>query len=706
MLNMIRRRFRLCTLMLVLALSLLASCRREQATTASSGGRPRANVFIISIDTLRADHLRLYGYQPGQTPNIDALARDGVLFQNAYSHCPLTLPSHVSLLTGRLPADSGVRDNVGYVLSPDTRSVPNLLKAEGYATGAAVSAYVLRGSTGMSQGFDFYEGDFGTKGGESLGEVQRKGEQTSAIALRWIEAHRASPSFFFLHLYEPHTPYDPPEPYKGRFASPYDGEIAAADAVVGQFLGELRRLGLYDDSLIILVSDHGEGLMDHGEAEHGVFLYREDLHVPLIMKLPRSESRGSSSAVPVQLIDVAPTILDVLGLKADPAMHGLSLRSVLADKGIGSREIFSETIYPRVHLGSSELRSLIGDRYHFIDAPRPELYDIEADRGEKANVLLANRRVYAEMKRKMAPFVVAPARPGKVTEEEAASMKALGYISSASDPGGELPDPKDHIEELELLKNAGAAQKSGHPEEAVRILEKAVASNTRLADGWFMLGQAQEELGRDAEAVNSYRKAITLAPSITSEVSLSLARIYLKNGELEQAAGHARLGQKASPGVAHLILGRVAFARKDLAEAKTEAEAAARESSSRSGGLVLQAQILTAEGQNDAALQVLAGIRSDPSDKPVALLHFARADALARAGRTADAEREFKEEIRLFPRELESYANLAALYWFGGAQTKARALLEEMVRANPGPDTRRFAADTLAGFGGGKGSAR
>jgi len=705
MLTMVRSRKPVFPIPFIVALFLVTACHRKVSplsTTHSS----HPNVFIISIDTLRADHLPLYGYAAGQTPNIDALAHDGVVFRNAYSHCPLTLPSHASLLTGLLPADSGVRDNVGYVLAPEKKSIASILKAEGYATGGAVSAYVLRPSTGLSQGFDFYDGEFGTKGGESLGEVQRKGDLTTDIALKWLAEHRSAPAFLFLHLYEPHTPYEPPEPFKSRFASAYDGEIATADAVVGRFVTELKRLGLYDDSILILLSDHGEGLMDHGEAEHGVFLYREDLHVPLVLKLPRSEYRGASIASPVQLTDVVPTIIDVLGMKSEPAMHGSSLRQFLTNGKAADREIFSETIYPRVHLGCSELRSLTGSRFHYIDAPRPELFALTTDPDEKANILLENRRVYAEMKRDLTPFVVAPARAGNVTEEEAASMRALGYISASADPGGVLPDPKDHIGDLESLKEAGAARKAGRLRDASLILEKTVAANERLTDAWVLLGQVQEEMGLDSEAVKTYRKAITIAPSVTSEVGLSLARIYLKNGDLEQAVLHARLGAKASPGVAHLILGRVALTQKDLVTAQAEAEAAVRESSSRSGGLILQAQILTAQHQYDAALATLAKVGADPAARPVALFHFARADALARSGRVDEAEREFQEELRLFPGELDTYANLAAMYWFGGAKEKSRQTIAAMVHANPGAAATKLAAETLAGLGDREGAAR
>jgi arylsulfatase A-like enzyme len=253
--------------------------------------KARPPVILISIDTLRADHLPAYGYTAVRTPAIDTLARDGILFRNAWSHCPLTLPSHLSLFTGLLPPDHGVRDNAGYRFDPAAHTtLAALLRERGYRTGGAVSAYVLRGATGAGNGFEDYDDVIGVIDGAPLGALQRPGAMTEKIAERWIDAHASQPFFYFLHIYEPHAPYAPT----------YDADVAAADGVVGTLLAHLEKTGLYDRALIVLVSDHGEGLMEHGEQEHGVFLYREDLHVPLLLKLPKGVSvpkKGRGSRV-------------------------------------------------------------------------------------------------------------------------------------------------------------------------------------------------------------------------------------------------------------------------------------------------------------------------------------------------------------------------------------------------------------------------
>jgi arylsulfatase A-like enzyme len=251
---------------------------------------------LISVDTLRADHVPAYGYRGVATPNLDSLARDSVLFSNAYAHVPLTLPSHASLLTGLLPPRNGVRDNYGYTLPPGVETLAGVLQKARYATGAAVSSAVLSRDSGLNRGFDFYDDQV-----DAAGRAERDGARTVEALLPWVQEQRNRPFFAFLHLFEPHAPYEPPEPYRSRYRSAYDGEIARADEILGTFLDRLRQWGLYERALVIFFSDHGEGLSDHGEREHGVFLYREAIHVPLLLKLPGNRRAGETVAAPVAL---------------------------------------------------------------------------------------------------------------------------------------------------------------------------------------------------------------------------------------------------------------------------------------------------------------------------------------------------------------------------------------------------------------------
>ncbi len=339
------------------------------------------SIVLISIDTLRSDRLPAYGYAAGSTPAIDRLAKDGVLFERAFSQVPLTLPSHSSLFTGLLPPVHGVRDNVGFSLPADAgTTLAERLSRSGYVTGGAASSFVLRPGTGIGRGFERYD---------APDEADRPAPATLAKLLPWLEEWRARRFFLFFHLYEPHAPYRPPADLAARFKDPYDGEIAAADRAVGELLAALDRLGLYQKALIVLLSDHGEGLGDHGDQEHGFLLYREALQVPLIVKLPASERAGERVQRTVALVDVLPTLAAAAGAAVGPELPG---RDLLAPAPPTSKPVYSETWSTYIHFGWSELLSAVDGRFHYIDSPKPELYDLDRDPGETRNLVAEERR--------------------------------------------------------------------------------------------------------------------------------------------------------------------------------------------------------------------------------------------------------------------------------------------------------------------------
>jgi arylsulfatase A-like enzyme/Tfp pilus assembly protein PilF len=478
---------------------------------------PKAPVIIVSIDTLRADHLPAYGYRDVETPAIDRLRRDSILFENAYSHVPLTLPSHISMLTGELPAETGVRDNIGYAFDAARHeTIASVLRKHGYVTGAAVSAYVLRGSTGIGNAFEFYDDAVEVRGEEAQGELQRAGALTEASAERWIAKQGERPFFFLLHLFEPHSPYTPPEPFRSRFKLPYDGEIATADAIVGKFIDFLEERKIYDRAIVILMSDHGEGLMQHGEQEHGIFLYREALHVPLLLKLPRNERANRSVNKPVGLIDIFPTVASLVGIEVKKP-HAISLLS-----GDGKSQ-YAETIYPRIHLGLSDLRSLIDKDHHLIQAPKPELYDFSRDAEERKNIVDSERRVYDSMKKELKIFSGGMQPPSRIDPEEAKKLAALGYLTSSSSATGPLPDPKDYIGEIATLQDAARREARGDVGGAIAGYRTVVSQNPNFTDAWILLAKAQEKAGKYAEAIESYKHAIQLAPKLSGTV-VSLAQ--------------------------------------------------------------------------------------------------------------------------------------------------------------------------------------
>ena len=360
------------------------------------GNYPKASVVLVSIDTLRADHLALYGYRQGRTPTFDRLGREGIVVDDVYSHVPLTLPAHSSMLTGLLPPRHEVRDNMGFHLKEAHRTLAERYKAAGFATGGAISAYVLRSQTGIARGFDTYDDALTIDAGsESLGSLQRDGGVAVQSLLRFVEGQGDKRFFAFLHLYEPHSPWTPPEKYRD-LASPYDGDVAYADELLGRFLDGLRAKGLYDRAVIAVTSDHGEGLGEHGEEEHGIFLYRENLHVPLVVRLPGGVGQGTRVKGPVAQVDIAATLLDLAGLPAD-GMDGISLRPALASGAATARTVYSETLYPRYHFGWSDLYAASETRFRFIRAPRPELYDLDKDPKEKDNLAAQRAQAVASM---------------------------------------------------------------------------------------------------------------------------------------------------------------------------------------------------------------------------------------------------------------------------------------------------------------------
>ncbi|HEY0159064.1 MAG TPA: sulfatase-like hydrolase/transferase [Thermoanaerobaculia bacterium] len=682
-----------------------AACNRGGESKVASPGAP---VIIISIDTLRADHLPAYGYTDVQTPALDAFRRDSILFTNAYTHVPLTLPAHTSLLTGKLPQTHNVRNNVGYRLAEGVPTIPTMLKPEGYESGGAVSAYVLRSSTGIGATFDFYDDGIVSKPDVALGSLQRAGGDTAAVARQWISARKEKPFFFMLHLFEPHSPYTPPEPYRSRYKLPYDGEIAAVDQIVGEFIAGLKSDGVYDKALIVVVSDHGEGLNQHGEAEHGIFLYREALHVPLFVKLPGNARAGETAEQPVGLVDILPTVASVTGTKMPEGVEGRSL--LAADPQASTRRVYAETLYPRVHLGWSELRSLVASDYHFIQAPRPELYDIRNDPGETKNVLAETRRVYASMRDELAKFGATVEIPTNIDPEEAKKLAALGYLGSTAAPStGPLPDPKDGIQELSAMIEASRVAQQGNHARAVEELQAILKKNPLLSDGWNQLGVSYEAMGRLEDAVEAYRKAVGLNPSLAPGYALRIGNVYLRLKQYDLAAEHARLGEKVNYGGAHLLLGTIELERQRYAQAEAEARLALNDTHTDIQAKVLLARILNQQERPREALEVARQAAAEAQQRKagaVESLFFVTGDALARMQQFGPAEEALKREIALFPKNRQPYASLYIVYILTDRYQQAVGILESMVRANPSRSTMLFAAETTEALGDTRATAR
>ncbi|HKH49497.1 MAG TPA: sulfatase-like hydrolase/transferase [Thermoanaerobaculia bacterium] len=691
-----------------LLLIALAGCRGDSDT----GPFPGAPIIVISIDTLRSDHLPAYGYKGVATPAIDAFRRDAILFERAYSHTPLTLPSHVSLLTGLLPNHHGVRDNIGYLFDPARHPhLPRLLKTAGYATGAAVSAFVLRGDTGLGKDFDLYEDGVTRRPTEAMGNSQRSGGETERAALDWVRSVEGKPFFLFFHLYEPHTPYTPPEPFAARYrSSPYDGEIATADAIVGNLLTALKDQGIYDQAIIVLLSDHGEGLGEHGEAEHGIFLYREALQVPLLLKLPGASLGGTSVAAPAQLVDVAPTLLALAGRPVPAGLDGGSLLD-LRREDAPVRDLYAETYYPRLHFGWSELTSLIRDRSHLIQAPQPELFDLAADPGETQNVLERERRTYAALRQALARQETPLTAPSQADAETASRLASLGYLAGGSAGGdGPLPDPKDGIHTLRDLGQATSLFTAQRFAEAVPLFQRLVAENPKMVDAWENLAESLHKTGRKDEALAAYKQAMAVSRG-AAHVAVATGTLLLEMKRYGEAREHAQIALKTSPAGARSLLAQIAMAQGDFAAAEREARAAveAESFSGRIGPKIVLAQTLQEQGRLEDALKVtqeavdeVARMEGRPKFSG---LFFHHGDLLARLGRDAEAEQAFRREIEDFPSNPYPYTRLSVLYAAQGRGQEAVDILKTMVDRNDTPLAYAEAVRTLRTLGNPQGAA-
>jgi arylsulfatase A-like enzyme/Flp pilus assembly protein TadD len=675
-----------------------AACGRDVPTF------PKAPVVLISIDTMRADRLPAYGYAKVRTPYLDRFQHEAWFFENPYSPCPMTLPAHTSMLTGQLPFEHGVRNNVGFVFDGGSHpSLPALLKAKGYATGAAVSSYVLRYETGLGRIFDFYEDSTGpTPGVESI-HYRRSGDKTAAFARDWIAKHVSEPLFFFFHIYEPHRPYEPPEPFKTEYGVGYDAEVATADAIVGAFLGDLKRLGVYDRAIVIITGDHGEGLGDHGEEQHSILLYREAIRVPLMVRLPGAFGAGRRIAAPVQHSDILPTVTSALGVETPKEVSGSSLLT-LDGKRKPDRVIYGETLFPRLQLGWADLTSVLDARYHYIHGPRPELYDMTADPGELHDLIRTEATVAARLSKELQRFPQGNQKPAAADQETLKRLAALGYIGGLRDTSGatNLPNPIDNLQYLRRMQDAWRLADDGKYLPAIEILRSILQENPAMIDVWIKLGEVLSEVGLDGEAAAAYRQALDRSPVFLPDITASLGYAELRLSHLTEAEALARRALDKVPTKAQELLARVFLAKGDLKAAAEHARAAVGERNPQPSAVLLMAEVDLRAGEAQEALGVVEKAEAYAKElrlQTVYNLEFLRGDALARLNRVDDAEAAFRREIAAFPMHSQSYANLAVIRFLRGDRAEVDQLMDAMVRANPSPRACLLAASTLDSLG-------
>ena len=664
-------------------------------------------IVLISIDTLRADRLPAYGYKGTATPNIDRLVGDSVLFERAYSHSPQTLPAHTSILSGQLPFEHGVRDNIGFSVEKDQRFLQHVLRERGFTTGGFVSAYVLREQTGFSQGFDHYDDHLPAASPElPLGQVQRAGADTVSAATRWIDQRDASKFFLFVHIYEPHKPYSPPPQFAGK--NPYDGEVEYSDAIVGQLLDHLRAKDLYDGATIILLADHGEGLGDHGEDEHGMFLYRETIQVPLIIKLP--ESRGGNRRVtePVQHIDLMPTMLDLAGATVADGFRGRSLRPLLDGTGsVAEAGIYSEALSPRYHFGWSELYALGDARYRLIRAPRDELFDIVQDPAETNSLAEERPQVRDAMRRALDRMIadVPVDAPSAVSDEDRQKLAALGYVGTQTGgaprvPGDELPDPKDKIDVLKKYKRATDLAGQRQFAAAADAMRELLRSDPQMTDVWVQLAGMYERLGRTADAVEAYKGGIKSNPQNAASLTGAAAGLFQLR-RLDEARAHAELAVAVAPAAAHELMARIAVERGDAETARREAQLAHDADPSLPTPDMVEGMMLHKQGQYAAAVPHFMKAREVVAGRTVKVpdVNYYIADSLARLERYQEAESFFDAELAAFPNNVRARAGQAMLYRATGRDAQSEEAIATMLRTTPTPEAYDLAAQLWTMFG-------
>jgi arylsulfatase A-like enzyme len=643
-------------------------------------------IVLISVDTLRADHLPAYGYERVKTPAIDALASDGVVFDRAYAHAPQTLPAHVSLLSGRLPFETGVRDDLSVALNPGERLLPQMLRERGYTTGGVISAPMLGRAAGFNRGFDFFDAEMPARAGTN-GAERRDGSESERIAERWLDTIGTSRSFLFLHLYEPHTPYDPP----ARFAdyAPYDAEIAYVDEIVGRLIKYLKARQLYEKATIVLAADHGEGLGDHGEQEHGLFVYEEAVRVPLIVKQEGNAGAGRHVADPVQHIDLVPTVLDLVKAPISGGLRGHSLKPLLDGGGpLPERVIYSEEWYGRDHFGWSPLTTATDGRYRFIRAPREELYDLQRDPHQRDN--LAERAL---------PPAAAAAR-----QKLAAALDTL----AGPVPSEERPDPKDRVAVLESYRRTLEWAAERNWTQAIAVLQQMLRDDPTLLELWRRLGEFSARIDRFDLALDADWRVVELQP-LAPDGYIQTGRALLRlrrNDEARECAQTAldvaTMQERRARAAAHELLARIALAEGDADEARAEGERAQQAEPLLPMTSYIDARLLYDQGQYaDAAPlfdRALADLRKS-SGTELPDLHFAAADTMMRIGRARDAEREYNAELRAFPENTAARAGLAALYQSSGDSQAAERIAAEMTRVSPTPDSYAAAAKLWQALG-------
>jgi arylsulfatase A-like enzyme/tetratricopeptide (TPR) repeat protein len=624
------------------------------------------NLLLITLDTTRADHLGAYGYARARTRHLDTLAAEGTRFENALSAAPITLPAHASMFTGLYPFEHGVRNNGNFYLGEGVPTLATVLKQQGYRTAAFVSSFILDRRYGLARGFDSYDDRMAGAQPQviALG-AERRGDHTSLALEAWLQQQSAaaSPFFVWLHLYDPHEPYRPPRPFRDLFAdAPYDGEIAFTDAIVAAVLDRLRALGQLDRTLVAVMADHGESLGEHGEETHTMLVYEPALRVPFILWRPGLVPAGTVVRQPVRGIDLAPTLLDLLGAPRLETPHARSLVPLLKGGQAGSAPpVYAETLLPQFYMNWAPLLSLRDDRWKLIQAPQPELYDLSADPLESRNLYGSEPERARALEAALRTLVGSgnAMNVGRLDREAMEKLAALGYVGAGAEPAGggatSTVDPKTMISVFNRLRRANSAVRDRRFAEALPLVEDVLRGDPRNAFARLIMGSAHMGLGHYDEAIRWFKGYLELVPT-SAYAHQWIAICHLQRGAREDALREAEAVLAIDP--------RFTDAR------------------------VLRGGVLAARGDYAGAISELrAAVTTDPA-KPMLRLDLAK--VLAEAGRKQEARAEYEAALRAQPDFAPALVGLGVLQAGNGENGAAQATLTRALEVDPHSAEARF----------------
>jgi arylsulfatase A-like enzyme/tetratricopeptide (TPR) repeat protein len=688
------------------ALALLRPSREREETATSfrrawaRRGAARPNVLLVTLDTARADRIGAYGYSNARTPALDGLAERGVLFEQAATVAPLTQAAHASLFTGMYPTWHGVRVNGSTALGQAQLTLAEVYRSNGYATAGFVGAFVLDGRWGLNQGFQHYDDSFDLAEYKhlDLGSVQRPGNLVVDSALGWLGAHEQAPFFAWIHLYDPHAPYEPPEPLRSAFAGRglgglYDGEIAFADEQVGRLLAWLRASRLEERTIVVVVGDHGEGLGSHGEGTHGYFIYDYAQHVPLILAAPLPGQRGVRVASQVSTVDVLPTLLTLSGIDPPAHVHGRSLVGAMRrPRKARAAFAYGESMSPSLQYGWAPLQSLRGERYKLIQAPQPELYDLVADPGETTNVIARHGGVAEEMRQRLERLVSETSRGApapeaadldKATLESLASLGYVGALAASHPKPARLADPKDKLPVYAAVQHAGERIMSGDYVAAAASLEQALDAEPGMPQALLLLGTAYSELGRKREAKAQFDRVLADDPG-SVQALIGVANLLEEQGRTREVIALCKrtLSIDERNTQAYALLGEVQAGLGRPKQALGYFEKAVVIQPKLTQNRLNLAAALVETASYDRARTELTEILGRYPRFPLAQYNLGL--LLEQQGRLDEARAAYAAELAAYPREWKARFNLGRVLYRLGNWPAAIAEMREVVKLAPG----------------------